>query len=50
MVIYSERAYTGWHEPALYIQDLFVEHDHRGHGIARALLARAAADAVVAVQ
>lgn len=46
MVIYSERAYTGWRQPALYIQDLFVEHKYRRHGIARALLARVAADAV----
>jgi ribosomal protein S18 acetylase RimI-like enzyme len=46
MVIYSERAYTGWREPALYIQDLFVEPKYRRRGIARALLARVAADAV----
>jgi GNAT superfamily N-acetyltransferase len=46
MVIYSERAYTGWAEPALYVQDLFVELDYRRHGIGRALLARVAADAV----
>ena len=46
MVIYSERAYTGWGEPALYVQDLFVELDYRRHGIGRALLARVAADAV----
>ena len=46
MVIYSERRYTGWREPALYIQDLFVELEYRRHGIGRALLARVAADAV----
>jgi ribosomal protein S18 acetylase RimI-like enzyme len=46
MVIYSERAYTGWREPALYIQDLFVELEYRRHGIGRALLSRVAADAV----
>lgn len=46
MVIYSQRAYTGWPEPALYIRDLLAERDHRRHGIARALLARVAADAV----
>jgi ribosomal protein S18 acetylase RimI-like enzyme len=46
MVIYSERPYTGWGEPALYVQDLFVEFDYRRHGIGRALLARVAADAV----
>jgi ribosomal protein S18 acetylase RimI-like enzyme len=46
MVIYSERAYTGWREPALYIQDLFVRAEYRRRGIARALLARVAADAV----
>jgi ribosomal protein S18 acetylase RimI-like enzyme len=45
-VIYSERSYTGWREPALYIQDLFVEPEYRRHGIGRALLARVAADAV----
>ena len=47
MAVYSERAYTGWHEPALYIQDLFVDLEYRRHGIGRALLARVAADAVV---
>jgi ribosomal protein S18 acetylase RimI-like enzyme len=46
MVIYSERAYTGWREPALYIQDLFVELKYRRRGIGGALLARVAADAV----
>ena len=46
MVIYSERAYTGWRQPALYIQDLFVEPEWRRHGIGRALLAQVAADAV----
>ena len=46
MAVYSERAYTGWREPALYIQDLFVELEHRRHGIGRALVARVAADAV----
>ena len=42
MVIYSERAYTGWREPALYIQDLFVELGYRRHGIGRALFQAAA--------
>jgi GNAT superfamily N-acetyltransferase len=46
MVIYSERPYTGWREPALYIQDLFVELKYRRRGIGGALLARVAADAV----
>jgi ribosomal protein S18 acetylase RimI-like enzyme len=46
MVIYSERAYTGWRDPALYIQDLFVELKYRRRGIGGALLARVAADAV----
>ena len=46
MVIYSERGYTGWREPALYIQDLFVEREYRRHGIGRALLFRVAADAM----
>jgi ribosomal protein S18 acetylase RimI-like enzyme len=46
MAVYSERAYTGWREPALYIQDLFVEFEYRRHGIGRALVARVAADAV----
>jgi ribosomal protein S18 acetylase RimI-like enzyme len=46
MVIYSERGYTGWREPALYIQDLFVEFEYRRRGIGRALLSRVAADAV----
>lgn len=46
MVIYSEHAYTGWGEPALYVQDLFVEFEYRRQGIGRALLARVAADAL----
>jgi len=45
MVIYSERPYTGWREPALYIQDLFVELKYRRRGIGGALLARVAQDA-----
>ena len=46
MVIYSERAYTGWCEPALYVQDLFVMLPYRRRGIARLLLGRVAADAL----
>jgi ribosomal protein S18 acetylase RimI-like enzyme len=46
MVVYSERAYTGWREPALYIEDLFVEREYRGHGMGRTLVARVAADAL----
>jgi ribosomal protein S18 acetylase RimI-like enzyme len=46
MVVYSERAYTGWCERALYVQDLFVMLPYRRRGIARSLLARVAADAL----
>ncbi len=46
MLTCSERYYTGWPDPALYIDDLFVEPPHRGRGIARALLGRAAAYAL----
>jgi GNAT superfamily N-acetyltransferase len=33
-------------KPGLYLEDLFVEPEHRGHGIGKALLARLAALAV----
>jgi GNAT superfamily N-acetyltransferase len=33
-------------QPGLYLEDLFVQPDHRGHGIGEALLARLAALAV----
>ncbi len=46
MATCSERYYTGWPEPALYVGDLYVEPPFRRRGIARALLARVAAQAV----
>jgi ribosomal protein S18 acetylase RimI-like enzyme len=46
MVVYSERAYTGWREPSLYVQDLFVMSEYRRRGIARSLLRQVAIDAL----
>jgi GNAT superfamily N-acetyltransferase len=46
MATCSERYYTGWPEPAIYLGDLFVEEAFRRRGVARALLARVAAYAV----
>ena len=39
----SKRRLTGWNGPVIFLQDLFVEPDHRAHGVARALMARVAA-------
>jgi GNAT superfamily N-acetyltransferase len=39
----SRRTITGWNGPVIFLQDLFVEPDHRRHGIASALMARVAA-------
>jgi GNAT superfamily N-acetyltransferase len=41
----SERYYTGWPEPTIYV-DIFVEPGYRRRGTARALLGRVAALAV----
>lgn len=43
MATCSRRVITGWNGPIVFLQDLFVEADHRGCGIARALTARVAA-------
>jgi ribosomal protein S18 acetylase RimI-like enzyme len=43
MATCSRRVITGWNGPVVFLQDLFVEADHRQHGIARALMARVAA-------
>ncbi len=43
MATCSRRSVTGWGGPVVFLQDLFVEPDHRKHGIARALVARVAA-------
>jgi ribosomal protein S18 acetylase RimI-like enzyme len=46
MISCSERYYTGWPEPAIYVGDVFVEQCFRRRGIARALLGRVAAHAL----
>jgi ribosomal protein S18 acetylase RimI-like enzyme len=46
MITCSERYYTGWPEPTIYVVDIFVEPRHRRRGIARALLGRVAALAI----
>lgn len=43
MATCSRRVITGWDGPIVFLQDLFVEPDHRGRGVARALTARVAA-------
>lgn len=45
MVTSGERHFTGWVGPAILIHDLFVLPEHRGHGIAQALMARVARQA-----
>ena len=46
MVTCSERYYTGWPEPAIYVGDVFVEPGHRQRGVARALLRSVATHAL----
>jgi ribosomal protein S18 acetylase RimI-like enzyme len=46
MVTCSERYYTGWPEPAIYVGDIYVEPSFRRRGVAGALLARVAAHAI----
>ncbi len=46
MITCSERYYTGWPEPAIYVGDIFVELRFRRRGIARALLRHVAAHAI----
>src|ERR1700728_2696130 len=43
MATCSKRVITGWNGPILFLQDLFVETDHRQRGVARALMNRVAA-------
>lgn len=43
MATCSRRVITGWNGPIVYLQDLFVEAEHRNRGVATALLARVAA-------
>lgn len=43
MATCSRRTITGWNGPVLFLQDLFVEEEHRNRGIAGALIARVAA-------
>ena len=43
MATCSKRLITGWNGPIVFLQDLFVEVEHRKHGIAQALMARIAA-------
>jgi ribosomal protein S18 acetylase RimI-like enzyme len=43
MATCSRRVITGWNGPVVYLQDLFVEPEHRNSGVAGALLARVAA-------
>jgi ribosomal protein S18 acetylase RimI-like enzyme len=45
MAICSQRVVTGWNGPIVFLQDLFVEPEHRKRGVARALTARVAAHA-----
>jgi GNAT superfamily N-acetyltransferase len=43
MATCSRRTITGWSGPVVFLQDLFVEPEHRKHGVASALVARVAA-------
>ena len=45
MATCSKRVITGWNGPILFLQDMFVETDHRQRGVARALMNRVAAHA-----
>lgn len=46
MVILSERFSPGWTWPALHVNDIYVMPEHRSRGVGRALLARAAQEAI----
>lgn len=39
IVIFNERRIAGWARPSIYVQDLYVEPQHRRRGLGRALLA-----------
>ena len=43
MATCSRRTITGWSGPVVFLQDLFVEPQHRKYGVASALVARVAA-------
>ena len=43
MATCSRRLITGWNGPVIFLQDLFVEPQHRKYGVASALVARVAA-------
>jgi ribosomal protein S18 acetylase RimI-like enzyme len=43
MATCSERYFTGWVGPTIYLQDLFVEAAHRRRGVGAALIARVGA-------
>jgi GNAT superfamily N-acetyltransferase len=43
MATCSRRSITGWSGPVVFLQDLFVEPQHRKYGVAGALVARVAA-------
>jgi len=45
MATCSQRVVTGWNGPVVFLQDLVVEEEFRGEGIARKLAARVAAHA-----
>jgi ribosomal protein S18 acetylase RimI-like enzyme len=46
MITCSERYYTGWPQPAIYVGDIYVEPRYRRCGIARAMLSRVAEYAI----
>lgn len=46
MIILSERYFPGWIRPTLHVNDLFVASESRRRGVGRALLARAAQEAI----
>jgi ribosomal protein S18 acetylase RimI-like enzyme len=43
MATCSQRIITGWNGPVVFLQDLFVDADHRTRGVARALMAQVGA-------
>jgi ribosomal protein S18 acetylase RimI-like enzyme len=45
MATCSQRVVTGWNGPVIFLQDLIVEEEFRGQGVARKLAARVAAHA-----
>ena len=45
LLTFNEQAFAGWLATTVYVQDIYVMPEHRRHGIGRALLAAAAAEA-----